>query len=336
MNDPYALQIAAQLRPGMPSADCARQLATSGFSAQIEGRPWSAQIEDGRLSVISFDAGFPPDIPIDGLHMGVNFTQIDRVHRHVRVVLGLRSKSGRDLLYIDRADHGFETVVELGDRNEICRILLMPPGRLQQRSPDAWRSMNAHAEKMDREREEGRRRGAELMQKREREKAVAVHLASLTDPDERLRYWSENALIWGEPAPNLIPYADWLRTGGPDRWHDAARNLNWDAGVVPLTWIVSQPECDAATALAIFYAGEPFDQPDEGEHAALLAQIRQRWETIGYPVGGIGFTVPGYVRKYPADIGSAKVPLSMRRSISGRTVAKGDYHDGVPIHLFSG
>lgn len=48
-----------------------------------------------------------------------------------------------------------------------------------------------------------------------------------------------------------------LAVRSPDDWHRYADNLNWDDRLDGLYWIVSQPDCDKATAVMTFWKGEP-------------------------------------------------------------------------------
>ncbi len=49
----------------------------------------------------------------------------------------------------------------------------------------------------------------------------------------------------------------WLQQRSPDAWHVVAGKLNWDCSHDVLEWIVSQPQCDLATAALLFWMGEP-------------------------------------------------------------------------------
>ena len=106
------------------------------------------------------------------------------------------------------------------------------------------------------------------------------------EANPRLRRWAEGARTWDD-YPSTLPgcFAEWLQKGSPADWHQAADNWNWDYGLAPLQWIVSQPDCDLATALLIYYRGEPsyylrWSPADCPEHARegceLLTTIRQR------------------------------------------------------------
>lgn len=49
----------------------------------------------------------------------------------------------------------------------------------------------------------------------------------------------------------------WLETASPDDWHRAVLDFNWDWDIDPLFWIARQPQCDKATALTMFWMGQP-------------------------------------------------------------------------------
>lgn len=93
---------------------------------------------------------------------------------------------------------------------------------------------------------------------------------------------------------------------------------------------MTRPECDRATALQIFFAGEPQDQPEEGDVAEMLEQIRQRWVANGYTANEIKFELPKYISSLEPTIGTDKIPLSMRVSLAGVDVPRVAYVDGFP------
>ncbi|NUS20148.1 MAG: DUF4274 domain-containing protein [Mesorhizobium sp.] len=49
----------------------------------------------------------------------------------------------------------------------------------------------------------------------------------------------------------------WLERASPDDWHRAVLDFNWDWNIDPLFWIARQPQCDKATALTMFWLGQP-------------------------------------------------------------------------------
>ncbi|MBX7494724.1 DUF4274 domain-containing protein [Qipengyuania sp. 6B39] len=90
-----------------------------------------------------------------------------------------------------------------------------------------------------------------------------------------------------------------LEKGMPDDWHFIADNWNWDDELDVLYWIVSQPDCDRATALTTFWKGEPtgYDYETDDEEmgaspysvAPMLRYISERFNTSGYPRSEIAF-----------------------------------------------
>ncbi|KUR70458.1 hypothetical protein AQZ52_16725 [Novosphingobium fuchskuhlense] len=92
-----------------------------------------------------------------------------------------------------------------------------------------------------------------------------------------------------EYRASLITY---LKNASPDVWHRYALNHNWDDRLDGLYWIVSQPECDKATALLIFWKGCPTGYDYETEEAQMgedvyavapmLRYISERFNTTGY------------------------------------------------------
>ena len=60
-----------------------------------------------------------------------------------------------------------------------------------------------------------------------------------------------------EEQRHLATNIAWLESSGPDDWHRIALDFNWGEPLYLLDWIVHQTECDLATALTIFWKGEP-------------------------------------------------------------------------------
>lgn len=59
------------------------------------------------------------------------------------------------------------------------------------------------------------------------------------------------------PEDLLAVTMDYLEQGGPREWHEVAQNWNWDAGWVPLKWIIDQDGADQATILTLFWYTDP-------------------------------------------------------------------------------
>lgn len=83
-----------------------------------------------------------------------------------------------------------------------------------------------------------------------------------------------------------------LRAMGPRGWHRLALHANWDFVTTETwRWIASQPDCDRATALAIFWRTQPdyylqyASSAEAGGDRAeydLITLIRDRWVAGGY------------------------------------------------------
>ena len=87
----------------------------------------------------------------------------------------------------------------------------------------------------------------------------------------------------------------------PDDWHFIADAHNWADELDVLYWIVSQPECDKATARQVFWMGEPtghdFEECEEvmGESPysvePMLKYIADRFRSGGYQREEIKFDI---------------------------------------------
>lgn len=87
----------------------------------------------------------------------------------------------------------------------------------------------------------------------------------------------------------------------PDDWHQIAQVHNWADELDVLYWIVSQPDCDKATARTVFWQGEPtghdFEDCEEvmGESpysvAPMLKYIADRFRSGGYRREEIKFDI---------------------------------------------
>ena len=63
------------------------------------------------------------------------------------------------------------------------------------------------------------------------------------------------------PEDLLAVTMDYLEQGGPREWHEVAQNWNWDAGWVPLKWIIDQEGADQGTIRTLFwYTGPEYSQ----------------------------------------------------------------------------
>jgi hypothetical protein len=94
----------------------------------------------------------------------------------------------------------------------------------------------------------------------------------------------------------------WLQRAGPDDWHRAALDFNWGNPLYVIDWIVRQDDCDIATALTIFWLGEPTyfieemqartGEPDgySDLNRSICAYVAHRVAAGGYKRSRIAFT----------------------------------------------
>lgn len=338
-------ELIASLRPGMTVREVALKLQPRGLDGGSQSAPWNILGADGKVTAIHFHFTFPHDVSIHGITMGMNGWDAKRIVPLCANVFFPPPPRQIAAHYFPLEHEGLELLafspgqvigppadlVPKDYRGGFAYIMMVPFGRLRTFNSELFEKAMASARGNVEEQALAPLRAVENQRKREHMRLLREKLPTLTDPTERFLHWCNNALWWGKPCPALALYGDWLVAGGPDRWHDAADRWNWDQGVEPLRWIVNQPACDAATALNIFYLGEPGDDEGDGEVADLLNFIRRRWAGEGFASNGIGFDLPGYIAKAAPEKNLATMPLSMRRSIPGRTVEKTRYHDGLPV-----
>jgi len=132
----------------------------------------------------------------------------------------------------------------------------------------------------------------------------------------------------------------WLETASPDDWHRAVLDFNWDWDIDPLFWIARQPQCDKATALTMFWQGQPAyylilaaenGGADDNDAPVwqMLKYIAQRINAKGYVRSKIAYKVDeGTLQDFEELAETARQlpnsPLKphpdMRRSLGGSKV----------------
>jgi hypothetical protein len=86
-----------------------------------------------------------------------------------------------------------------------------------------------------------------------------LNRVTLGDDNEMLTLWAQEAAPFGKSA-GVKEYAHWLiHEASAIERHVAIVNWNWDSGEEPLIWAVHQRDCELATALTIFWLGNPYD-----------------------------------------------------------------------------
>lgn len=155
---------------------------------------------------------------------------------------------------------------------------------------------------------------------------------------------------------------DWLKNASPDDWHRVALDFNWDERIDPLRWIVEQPECDKATALTIFWLGQPAyflmevaekGGADDAQNPVwdMLKYIAQRINEKGYHRAQIAYDATPHANQDFRELAEYAGQLThsplkphpdMKRSIRGRAVQNDpefyrrypeDFHHSVLIEL---
>jgi hypothetical protein len=92
-----------------------------------------------------------------------------------------------------------------------------------------------------------------------------------------------------------------LSAASPDDWHIVADVWNWDEPLKVLYWIVSQTNCDRATAQMLFWKGEATAYAwqdcdevmgdDEYSVEPMLSHIVRRFNTDGFPRNKLEFDI---------------------------------------------
>ncbi len=145
----------------------------------------------------------------------------------------------------------------------------------------------------------------------------------------------------------------WLATTGAEDWHRSAETWNFDDGTAPLEWIVEQPDCDAATALLIFWRCQPGEwaamypnrsactDPHHGAEYDLAVKIKRHWLAGRYPQkrfrydpGAEWGVVPGEIdAKGHRDL---ETPVAMTFPVEGRNVDSRRFGEGLPLRQAPG
>jgi len=131
----------------------------------------------------------------------------------------------------------------------------------------------------------------------------------------------------------------------PDDWHRLALYGNWDF-VDEAVWreIAMEPDCDRATALAIFWKAQPEYFAEFTDQAAvpeinrasydLINLIRERWQTGAYRRGELAFDpesdawpveLEGLRQRYGGRVDQL-MPADMRVRLEGRRLPRAGFH----------
>jgi Domain of unknown function (DUF4274) len=190
------------------------------------------------------------------------------------------------------------------------------------------------------------------LEKQRREIANSWKLIT-DDDDAMLLTWAKHCKPWSNSEPSeFMRYADWLRRADPDQRHAAALTWNWDYGLAPLLWISRREDCDLATALHIFFGGEPSYYFKIGGERSLVVQghgdlmtfdmmmdIKDRIERGFYTRSAIAFDLSQSFEildrhKPTAEQLAAIIPADLPRRKEGRRIAYENRFDGVDMPAF--
>jgi hypothetical protein len=175
----------------------------------------------------------------------------------------------------------------------------------------------------------------------------------MNDDDRRLLEWAECSPVERSRTGEIcekryVRYARWLMSeAGPDDWHIAADSWNWDNGLMPLTWIIRQRQCDKATALNIFYlsapeyylqfAGDRTRMPPwHVDNFDFICELRQRYVDGFYTRSEIALDVSNWASVWREPGAERDFPEVMRQSLSGRDLLDEPhpiYANGLPVWL---
>ena len=131
-------------------------------------------------------------------------------------------------------------------------------------------------------------------------------MVSILDPD-------------ADPRDVVAAQIEWLETADPDEWHRVVLDFNWGEPLWLLDWIVKQPVCDLATALTVFWVGQPMawleesddfntGEPDEFSwlNAQLCAEIAHHVAAGDfYTRSEIAFEPDAFTKKDYLDLSTA-------------------------------
>lgn len=137
----------------------------------------------------------------------------------------------------------------------------------------------------------------------------------------------------------------------PEDWHKFAMYANWDShDPAVFEWIVSQPECDKATALLFFWKSSPeyeLECPEASnafsrDEYPLINLIRERWIRGDFKQSEFAFSFAEDLWDFNFDQLDQRfgerakelLPDSMRASLLGHRLDTNDLIDGIPSRFW--
>ena len=125
-----------------------------------------------------------------------------------------------------------------------------------------------------------------------------------------------------EERNHLAANIAWLESTDPDDWHRVALDFNWGEPLYLLDWIVRQADCDVATALILFWKGEPGcwieEERSESErpngfsylNKKICAYIANRIGAGGYTRSKIAYAPDTWTKKDYVDLAAVEKQLA--------------------------
>jgi len=273
---------------------------------------------------VSFEPPFPATTSLYGFAIGM--TQAEAEIEMAKLGLTALEPSGPEYRYsTGRLPDGFELTLRF--RKDVLEQLTIAQPNHSEISESRTPFRRKQMEEEDRRRE------------------LASSWKKITDDDDTmLLTWATHCKPWDDYEPSeFVRYAEWLHRADPDQRHAAALTWNWDYGLAPLIWISRRQDCDLATALHIFFGGEPYfylkigggrEQVEAGYGDLMtfdmMMDIKDRIEHGFYTRSAIEFdlTKPFEIldhHKPTAEQLAAMIPANLPMRQEGRVIA---YHNG--------
>jgi hypothetical protein len=282
---------------------------------------------------VSFEAPFPATTSLYGFAIGMTQAEAEIEMARLRLT-ALEPPGPENRFSSGRLPDGFE--VTLRFRKDVLEQLTIAQANHSEISETRAQFRRKQMEEEDRRRE------------------LADSWKKITDDDDTmLLTWAKHCKPWEDYEPSeFVRYAEWLRKADPDQRHAAALNWNWDYGLAPLLWISRRPDCDLATALHIFFGGEPEYYLTVCGDRALVAEghgnlmtfdmmmdIKDRIERGFYRRSAIAFDLRQSFEileryKPTAEQLAAMIPANLPRRREGRVIAHHNRYDGVDLPAF--
>ena len=140
-----------------------------------------------------------------------------------------------------------------------------------------------------------------------------------------------------------------ISTYSPEIWHKIALAWNWDNGITPLTWTISQPTCDKGTALLIYWRSGPGymakyktrnDVPEyEQTLYDLIAEIERKYVNGFYKTEAFAFDPQldqgtDWTTQYVSYPQNKEIPPVMYETTKGTQVTSEFVNEGYPPEVW--